>query len=506
MIGIWAGLVLLFAAAGGWSVVVGVALAAIAAVGAASRSAAFVAPAILVVAAAVLGAARGEPRPDAVAPDWAVRAEAFRGTVVGDPVRGGRNQRFLLDVSEADLGGTWEPRRGVLCVAGGAEPAVGLGDRVWLAGDPEGIDDVAASFRPVMRSRGCGASVFAARLEIDAAGSGWRRATATARDRVSGALKSFAPGDAGALMSGLVTGDDAALSPATDDAFVDTGTTHITAVSGSNFAILLVAFLAAGRASGWRRRMPWLLLVVGAIWGYAAFVGFGPPATRAALVATGTVVAVRFGRRPEIVTLIVVAAAAMVAVTPSLVWSLSFQLSLAASLAIAGVAAPSLDLGAWRWLGAAVLATAVAQLATVPILLPISGAVAWTSLPANVAIAPLVALAFPLSAVAGLVGVAWPAAGAVVALPGRLASDAIIAVVAFAAAVGGRVPSGSFPAQALFGLSLLAFAGCFAVSRDGQRVWRRAPALWAGFSPSERALWTGAAVGALLATAAAIFV
>src|SRR3712207_7452256 len=51
-----------------------------------------------------------------------------------------------------------------------------------------------------------------------------------------------------ALLAGLVTGDDAALSPARQESFLETGTTHLTAVSGSNLAILLVIAASLGRS------------------------------------------------------------------------------------------------------------------------------------------------------------------------------------------------------------------------------------------------------------------
>jgi competence protein ComEC len=291
--------------------------------------------------------------------------------------------------------------------------------------------------------------------------------------------------------------DDDALSPDTQDAFVETGTTHITAVSGSNFTTLLVAFVAAGRATGWRRRLPWLLLVVVAVWAYAAFVGLNPPATRAALVATGASLALLVGRRPEIVTLIVVAAGLMIAINPAQVWSLSFQLSLAASLAIAAVAAVPEAGGARAWLAAAILATLVAQVATLPILLPISGGVSAMSLPANLAIGPLVALAFPLSATAGVLGAVWPPLGATIAVPARLTCEAIVGIVAWSAARGGTVGIGDLPPRSLLVVSLLVAGACLAASRDGQRTWRRWPRLWACMGERERWLWGAGLMGSI---------
>jgi competence protein ComEC len=497
MTGIFAGLALVFAAAGGWIVAAGIGLAAVAALLVAPRPTLRLVPAVVVVAAALLGAARAVPRPDAAPLPWADGVEAVRGTVTAAPVRSGLSQRFVVRVAEAEVEKRWLSADALLCVVAQPEPVVGDGDRLWLAGGATRIDDVETRFRPVMRSRGCGASMYARSVAIDERGLGWRRAMAEARDGLSGVLERLAPGDIEALMSGLVTGDDDALSPDTQDAFVETGTTHITAVSGSNFTTLLVAFVAAGRATGWRRRLPWLLLVVVAVWAYAAFVGLNPPATRAALVATGASLALLVGRRPEIVTLIVVAAGLMIAINPAQVWSLSFQLSLAASLAIAAVAAVPEAGGARAWLAAAILATLVAQVATLPILLPISGGVSAMSLPANLAIGPLVALAFPLSATAGLLGAVWPPLGATIAVPARLTCEAIVGIVAWSAARGGTVGIGDLPPRSLLVVSLLVAGACLAASRDGQRTWRRWPRLWAGMGERERWLWGAGLMGSI---------
>jgi len=63
------------------------------------------------------------------------------------------------------------------------------------------------------------------------------------------------PGDAGVLLSGLVIGDDDAMSFETREQFYNLGMSHITAVSGSNLALLTWLLLRA-----WSGRRP---IVVG---------------------------------------------------------------------------------------------------------------------------------------------------------------------------------------------------------------------------------------------------
>lgn len=427
--------------------------------------------ALLVVLVASAGALRHAPPPDASAPDWLDAAGAFRGKVVSAPSRSPRSQTFVLRVAEIEVGDEWSAGHADICVVARPEPRIGIGDRIWMAGQAGAITDEPARFRPYLRQRGCVATAFAAAVAVDEAGTGWRRMAADARDANSQRLRDLAPGDAGALMSGLVTGDDSALSTAREDAFRQTGTTHITAVSGSNFATFVTLLVAAGALGGWRRRVPWLVLVVVVLWAYAAFTGMQPPGTRAAIAASLAVLAIRVGRRPDLVTLLALAGGAMALADPGIVWRLSFQLSLAASLALATVAEPEPgeERSIGRWIALALLATAVAQVATLPLLLPVTRTLSAASLPANVAIAPLVAVAYPASLVA--TAFAWTPLGEVVALPARLACEAILLVVDAFASIGGVVRIGTLSLAAAGLVAAACGAACAALSRDWQRWW-----------------------------------
>ena len=69
------------------------------------------------------------------------------------------------------------------------------------------------------------------------------------RDAVSGL-----PSDARGLLPGLVIGDTSRTPQSLTDAMLKTGMTHLSAVSGSNVAVVLVAAMALCRVIGVRRR------------------------------------------------------------------------------------------------------------------------------------------------------------------------------------------------------------------------------------------------------------
>ena len=71
------------------------------------------------------------------------------------------------------------------------------------------------------------------------------------------------------LLSGLVTGDDDGFSPERKNAFVQTGTTHLTAVSGSNLALVAGILATVGGATIGRHRTSWQFLTILGIWAYA---------------------------------------------------------------------------------------------------------------------------------------------------------------------------------------------------------------------------------------------
>ena len=189
---------------------------------------------------------------------------------------------------------------------------------------------------------------------------------------------------------------------------------------------------------------------------------------------------------------------------PSSVWGLGYMLSLAASLALAATAEFTMDRGIRGYVEPLLLASVTAQIATLPILLPLRGNLPLVSLPANVAIAPLVALAFPMSAIAGLAAALWRPAGELLAIPARLAVDVTIWLVDHFASFGPGISVG----RAIPGVTLLvaavALASCLALSREGQRFWNQWPERRARWSSAQLGIAGGVAIGLLMALAALV--
>jgi ComEC/Rec2-related protein len=393
--------------------------------------------AIAVLAAGACGVLRTVPEPESANPVWSDDVDALRGVVASGPMSSERGQRYSLVVAEIRQGRSWQSADLTLCMTGAELPQLRPGDHIFAVVTVERFEDLPSGIGKAFSARGCSAAATAWRTVLVEPGRGWRHALDGLRRSMSTRLQAAAPGDGGALLAGLVTGDDGALSDDAREAFVATGTTHITAVSGSNVAIVLVSMVALGGWFGVHRRFMWQTGTAAGVWGYALLVGLEPPALRAAIVATGAVFAVAFGRRADLVTLTVLAAGLQLLYRPSDYWTLSFRLSFASALALALVLRGAGRNGARGLLVGGLAATMAAQIATAPALISVFGRVSTLSLPTNVAISPFVAIAFPIAIVASLLGLVSESLGDAAVAPGLLSARAVLGIAGAIAGMPG---------------------------------------------------------------------
>lgn len=389
---------------------------------------------------------------------------ARRGEVVSGPIPNGRFQYFVADVDGAD--GTDAVR---VCLAAPALPRLEIGDSIVLDAEVEARADASPGRRAMLALRDCDGSAFAPWVSVSSSTSSLARTLASMRTRLGESLRRAAPGDEGVLLSGLVTGDDSGFTPERDEALLATSTTHLTAVSGSNLALVAGMFLTAGTVAIGRHRRWWQLLAIAGVWSYAAISGAGPPSVRAAIVASLAVAAFWFGRRPDFPTLILLAAGTMAVLDPKQIDALGFRLSVAASLALAWLVPPMLEQRS-GWLGIDLLiATCVAQLATLPVLLPVFGMLSVTSLPANLIAAPISAAITPLAAIAAVAGVVYQPLGDALAAPAALMAHLLLGVLDLFAQWGGALSVGKPPAISAAVLGMTAAAALFLVVTTPRR-------------------------------------
>jgi competence protein ComEC len=241
------------------------------------------------------------------------------------------------------------------------------------------------------------------------------------------------PDPEASLLAGILLGDDNGLPADLQQAYKNTGTAHIIAISGFNIAILAGLFVTLfSRLLGSRKGA--IAAVIG-ITIYTVLVGATASVVRAAIMGGLAIFAQQVGRRQNGLNTLAFTGAVMAVINPNTLWDVGFQLSFAATLGMILYAGPFQD---WftgllaRHLpaetarkvagpvGGYVLFTLAAQLTTLPIMAYQFGRISLIAvianpfiLPAQPAVMVLAGLALllsfiylPLGKVAGWI--AWP--------------------------------------------------------------------------------------------------
>ena len=223
------------------------------------------------------------------------------------------------------------------------------------------------------------------------------------------------PGPGGALVPGLAVGDERLVDADLDAAMKVSSLTHLTAVSGSNIALIVTVVIGLGRLAGWKRAVR--LAAAGAV--VAGFVLLVTPqgsvirATAMALLVLVLDATSRPVQGPPVLSLAVIV---LLAADPWLARDYGFALSAAAT---AGLLLGTRPLATWleRWLPPPIaLLIAVplaAQLACQPILLLLEPSLPLYGVAANLLAAPAAPVATVIGLAACLVAVVVPPLGQV---------------------------------------------------------------------------------------------
>jgi len=171
----------------------------------------------------------------------------------------------------------------------------------------------------------------------------------------------------------------------------ETGTLHLVVVSGQNVS-LLAGILLEITVFFFKRRLAILLASLGIIL-YVIMVGGEPPVMRAGLMALGFYLGQFLGKDTHLYSILFFTVIFMLLLSPLILFDISFQLSLAATLGIVFIyplfkrndrlfILPFLSQGFW--------VTISAQLTTLPILLSNFGQISWLSPIVNTLVLPTI--------------------------------------------------------------------------------------------------------------------
>ncbi len=140
------------------------------------------------------------------------------------------------------------------------------------------------------------------------------------------------------LFAGILFGVDTGLPRKLQDAFKNTGTAHIIAISGFNIAIIAGIFFSIFKYLTNERLGAWIAII--GVFMYAFLVGGDAAVMRAAFMGSIALFARQLGRRNMGLNALMIVALIMTLINPLVLWDVGFQLSFFATLGLILYAEP----------------------------------------------------------------------------------------------------------------------------------------------------------------------
>ncbi len=278
------------------------------------------------------------------------------------------------------------------------------GDRLEVTGQIQSPPEFSSfNYRDYLASRGIHSIIDRPRIDLIARDQGSPILTVLydLKDRARDTIATILPEPQASLLTGILLGDESSIPQSVKDDFRLTGTSHIIAISGYNFSVLIaLVSVPAVRLFGRRRAFPILLLIVFA---YTVFVGASAAVVRAAIMGALTLWAVYLGRQTAALNSLFVAAIGMTLLDPFTLGDVGFQLSFAATLGLVLYTRPlqalaerglthlfSAELGKKivGVLSDAVIVTLAAQITTLPVLIVVFRQISILTLLVNALVLP----------------------------------------------------------------------------------------------------------------------
>lgn len=244
--------------------------------------------------------------------------------------------------------------------------------------------------------------------------------------RAGSAIANHLPEPAAGLLRGILLGDERGIAPQLEEDFARTGAAHLIAISGFNMIIIsstILKLLLRLRVSPrWAAVIAAIVIVV-----YSLFVGANPAVLRAALMSILLVSGQIIRRRGYVPASLAFAALFLSALNPTVLWDVSFQLSLFATLGLALFAdplaarfdrllgrlfAPAVARRIGDFLTEPLIVSLAAQITVTPLIALYFGRVSLVSLPVNLLVVPAQAPLLILGGLATLTAVLLPFAAA----------------------------------------------------------------------------------------------
>jgi competence protein ComEC len=257
------------------------------------------------------------------------------GTLSEPPDYRDNYTNLRLKVTSVDTGDRELPASGLLLARVSNNQVFHYGDILRLRGKlktpPENED---FSYRDYLAAQHIHSYMSSAEVTTlpGNGGNPFSRALYALKDKALSNIYRLFPDPEASLLAGILLGVDTGLTDDLQQAFKDTGTAHIIAISGFNISIIAGLFVTFfSRFLGPRRGA--LLAVIGIAF-YTILVGADAAVVRAALMGGLALFAKQVGRRQFALNTLLAVALLMCLWNPLYIWDVGFQLSFFATLGL----------------------------------------------------------------------------------------------------------------------------------------------------------------------------
>jgi len=344
-------------------------------------------------------------------------------TLVEPPDYRDNYTNLRLDVEKVDTGDRDLPVHGLILVRASNNQIFHYGDRLRLRGKlktpPENED---FSYRDYLAAQHIHSYMSSAEVTVlpSKGGNLISAALYAIKEKSLDNIYRMFPDPESSLLAGILLGVDTGLTQELQQAFKNTGTAHIIAISGFNMSIIAGLFVVFfSRFLGPRRGAA--LAVLGIIL-YTVLVGGGAAVVRAAIMGSLALFARQVGRRQFALNTLLAVALLMCLWNPLYIWDVGFQLSFFATLGLILYAEPfsqSANRIITKYFPAStaerfaelfsefVLLTLAAQLTTIPIMAYHFQRISLVSFIANPFILPAQPAVMILGGLAVLLSLVW---------------------------------------------------------------------------------------------------
>src|SRR5690242_10483899 len=257
------------------------------------------------------------------------------GTLAEPPDYRDNYTNLRVQVKAVNTGDRELPVSGLILVRASNNQVFHYGDIIRLRGKlktpPENED---FSYRDYLAAQHIHSYMPNAELTIlpGKGGNPFSRAMYALKDKSLNNIYRLFPDPESSLLAGILLGVDTGLTAKLQQAFKDTGTAHIIAISGFNISIIAGLFVTFfSKFLGPRRGA--ILAIIGIVF-YTLLVGADAAVVRAALMGSLALFARQVGRRQFALNTLLVVALLMCIWNPLYIWDVGFQLSFFATLGL----------------------------------------------------------------------------------------------------------------------------------------------------------------------------